>query len=75
MSWLDDLRRRLDREPSLDADVVCAIIRREWGGERVYIPSRNRPTEVTARDTPKTIQAEHGVARSTAYNWARRWRR
>jgi hypothetical protein len=76
MSWLDDLRRRLEREPNLTPEVVAMVIAAEWGGERVYVPRRavQRP-EIQATDTPQMIQRRHGVARSTAYSWVQRWRR
>lgn len=76
MSWLDDLRHRLEREPELTPEAVVTLIASEWGGERLYIPRRakQRP-EIQPTDTPQTIQRRHGVSRSTAYNWARSWRR
>lgn len=75
MSWLDDLRRRLEREPTLTPEAVVTVIAAEWGGERVYVPRRAARPEVSATDTPQTIQRRHGVARSTAYSWVQRWRR
>jgi transposase len=74
MSWLDDLRDRLAREKALTPERVVEIIAAEYGGERLYIPRRTRP-EILPCDTPATIQARHGVSRSTAYSWVRIWRR
>jgi hypothetical protein len=77
MSWLDDLRRRLEREPEgLTPNRVVEIIQSGWAGEKVYIPSRTqlRP-EIAPNDTPQTIQARYRVSRSTSYVWLRQWRR
>ena len=77
MSWTDDLKARLLREPWCNgetADFVVRVICAEWGGERIYIPKRERP-QITHQDTPQTIQQRYNVSRSTAYNWVNAWRR
>jgi hypothetical protein len=75
MSWLDDLCVILSREPTLSPEIVASIIRREWGGERLYVPTRSAPPEILPTDTPKTVQKKYGVPRSTAHAWVTRWRR
>ena len=77
MSWLDDLCSRLKREPGVSADIaerVVSVIAAEYGGERVYIPQRQRP-EIQPSDTPQQIVQRYQVSRSTAYSWVRHWRR
>jgi len=75
MSWLDELQQRLGREQTLSPESVADIIRREWGGQRIYIPSRAPRPKILPTDTPKTIQRRYGVPRSTAHSWVQRWRR
>jgi transposase len=75
VSWLDDLRTRLEAEQNLTADRVVAIVSAEWGGCRVYIPQRPAAPKILPTDTPTTVRARYGVPRSTAYAWVNRWRR
>ena len=76
MAWLDELRQRLEQEPDITPDAVVSIIASEWGGCRLYVPSK-RPVEpqITHRDTPKTIAQRYSVSRSTAHSWMIRYRK
>ena len=75
MSWLDDLKRCLEREPKLTPDVVVQVIQREWRGQSVYVSARPPRPELEPTDTPQTIQRKFGVSRSTSYAWINAWRR
>jgi hypothetical protein len=78
MSWADDLKARLEREPwcsGEQARFVVEVICAEWGGERIYIPKRPERPQITHKDTPQTIQQRYNVSRATAYNWVNAWRR
>lgn len=76
MTWLCELRRQLEEEQVLTPEVVTEVIRRNWGGERLYIPHRRQePPQVLPTDTPKSLQRRYGISRSTAYGWISRWRR
>jgi hypothetical protein len=75
VTWLDDLSKRLAREPELSPERVVELIAREWGGQRVYVPRRVGRPEILPTDTPATVQRRYGVPRSTAHAWVQRWRR
>jgi hypothetical protein len=78
MSWADDLKARLEREPWCSGEQACLVVEAicaEWGGERIYIPKRHEHPQITHKDTPQTIQQRYNVSRATAYNWVNAWRR
>ena len=75
MAWLDELRTALEAESHLTPERVCEVISRDFGGSRLYVPSK-RPfePEPNPRLTPRQIEQQHGVSPSTAHRWACRWR-
>jgi len=53
---------------------ILRALRRDAGGEQIYIPQKEPPPEVTPRDTVHGLRERHRISRSTAYNWVNRWK-
>ncbi len=55
------------------AEKVVLRVRKMYGGNSIYIPSKPTP-QVEPVDTPTSLRKKHGISRSTAYNWLNKYR-